>query len=149
MLVGADGVTVRTFPAVLGFGAGLAVAQGVFDYTGGKFSGYEADPNIDQYERKEFLRMNRRRPIGETIERMGEGRGKLIICCKAPFADYLCNQVYMVQATGREEQTESRKIMELMYLEIDECIWSSGFVLCIVHSDNHLYSPYIIVGQNA
>lgn len=147
--MGADGVTVRTFPAVLGFGAGLAVAQGVFDYSGGKFSGYEADPNIDQYERKEFLRMNRRRPIGETIERMGEGRGKLMIYCKVPFADCFCNQVYMVQATGREEQTESRRIMGLMYLEIDEGIWSSGSVLCIILSDNQLYSPYICVGQNA
>ncbi len=75
----ADGNTVRTFPAVLGLGAGLAVAQGVFDYTGGKFSGYEKDPHVDEYERKEHLRLNRRRPIGETLELLGEGRGKPFI----------------------------------------------------------------------
>ena len=70
-----DQVTVRTFPAVLGFGAGLAIAQGAFDYTGGKFSGYDKDPNVDEYERKEALRKNRRRPIQETLEELGEGRG--------------------------------------------------------------------------
>ena len=68
--------SVRTFPAVLGFGAGLAIVQGAFDYTGGKFSGYEKDPNVDEYERKEYLRKNRRKPIQETLEQLGEGRGR-------------------------------------------------------------------------
>ena len=72
----ADQITVRTFPAVLGFGAGLAILQGAFDYTGGKFSGYDKDPNVDEYERKEALRKNRRRPIQETLEELGEGRGE-------------------------------------------------------------------------
>ena len=71
-----DRVTVRTFPAVLGFGAGLAIAQGVFDYTGGKFSGYDKDPNVDEYERKEALRKLRRTPIQETLDQLGEGRGE-------------------------------------------------------------------------
>ena len=70
-----DHSTVRTFPAVLGFGAGLATVQGVFDYTGGKFSGYEKDPHVDEYERKENLRKMRRKPIQETLEQLGEGRG--------------------------------------------------------------------------
>ncbi|MCJ1452785.1 hypothetical protein MMC28_003129 [Mycoblastus sanguinarius] len=70
------GMSFRTFPAVLGFGAGLAVLQGVFDYTGGKFSGYDKDPNVDEYERKDQLRKNKRRPIQETLEQLGEGRGK-------------------------------------------------------------------------
>ncbi|KAK4696098.1 hypothetical protein P7C71_g1763, partial [Lecanoromycetidae sp. Uapishka_2] len=68
------GGTIAIF-AVLGFGAGLAIVQGTFDYTGGKFSGYEKDPNVDEYERKEYLRKNRRRPIQETLEQLGEGRG--------------------------------------------------------------------------
>ena len=65
----------RTFPAVLGFGAGLAVLQGVFDYSGGKFTGYDKDPQIDEYTRKEALRANKRRPIQETLDQLGEGRG--------------------------------------------------------------------------
>jgi len=74
----ADKGTVRTFPAVLGLGAGLAVLQGAYDYTGGKLSGYEKDPSIDEFERKEQLRKNRRRPIQETLEELGEGRGMMM-----------------------------------------------------------------------
>lgn len=70
-----NALTDRTFPAVLGFGAGLAVLQGVFDYTGGQFSGYDKDPQIDEYARKEQLRANKRRPIQETLDQLGEGRG--------------------------------------------------------------------------
>ncbi|MCJ1274104.1 hypothetical protein MMC21_001899 [Puttea exsequens] len=69
------GMRFGNFPAVIGLGAGLAVAQGVFDYTGGRFAGYERDPNVDEWERKEHLRYNRRRPLQETIEQLGEGRG--------------------------------------------------------------------------
>ncbi|KAL2045626.1 hypothetical protein N7G274_002054 [Stereocaulon virgatum] len=69
------GTAFRTFPAVLGYGAAMGVAQGVFDYTGGKFSGYDKDPKVDEYERKESLRKNRRRPIQEILDELGEGRG--------------------------------------------------------------------------
>lgn len=71
------GAVVRTLPAVLGYGAGLAVLLGAFDYTGGVLTGYDKDPSVDEYERKEYLRKNRRRPIQETIEELGEGRGML------------------------------------------------------------------------
>ncbi|KAK0517386.1 hypothetical protein JMJ35_000541 [Cladonia borealis] len=69
------GLRFGTMPMTLGCGATLAVIQGVFDYGGGKFSGYDKDPNVDEYERKEYLRKNRRRPIQETLEQLGEGRG--------------------------------------------------------------------------
>ncbi|KAL8975056.1 MAG: hypothetical protein Q9197_000719 [Variospora fuerteventurae] len=71
----ADSHLVRSFPAVIGYGAALATLQGVFEYTGGKLNGYEADTSVDQYERKEQLRRNRRRPIEETLQELGEGRG--------------------------------------------------------------------------
>ncbi|KAL8738540.1 MAG: hypothetical protein Q9181_000700 [Wetmoreana brouardii] len=66
---------VRSFPAIVGFGATLSILQFAFEYTGGKFSGYERDAAVDQYERKEQLRRNRRRPIEQTLQEMGEGRG--------------------------------------------------------------------------
>ena len=72
-----DHLTARRFPVILGWGASLAVAQGVFDYTGGKFSGYDKDPNVDEYERKMALRATTRHPIQETIDTLGEGRGEL------------------------------------------------------------------------
>lgn len=38
-------------------------------------SGYVRDPDVDELERKEFIRRNRRRPLAETIAELGEGRG--------------------------------------------------------------------------
>jgi hypothetical protein len=66
-----------TTPAVLGFGALTAIVLGAYDYTGGSLTGYTKDPEIDEFERKEALRKNRRRPIEETINELGEGRGRL------------------------------------------------------------------------
>lgn len=64
-----------TTPAVFGFGTLCAVVLGAYDYTGGALTGYKKDPEIDEFERKEQLRKNRRRPIEETITELGEGRG--------------------------------------------------------------------------
>ena len=74
----------RSLPATLGFGAGLAVLQGVFDYTGGKFTGLDKDPDVNEYERKEQLKKQRRRPIQETLNELGEGRGNLLNICMSP-----------------------------------------------------------------
>jgi hypothetical protein len=56
-------------------GALAAVILGAYDYTGGALTGYKKDPEMDEFERKELLRKNRRRPIQETISELGEGRG--------------------------------------------------------------------------
>lgn len=64
-----------TTPAVLGFGALTAILMSAYDYTGGRLSGYEKDPEVDEFERKEYMRRNKRRPIEQTVEELGEGRG--------------------------------------------------------------------------
>jgi len=65
-------------PRILGFGAFFSVAMTAFDYTGGSLRGKRTEvEGMDEYERKEFLRKNRRRPIEETIADIGEGRGSL------------------------------------------------------------------------
>ncbi|KAI9884278.1 MAG: hypothetical protein M1823_003933 [Watsoniomyces obsoletus] len=69
------GLRLRTIPAVLGYGASAALLLGVFDYTGSSFGGYAVDRDVDHVERKEQLRRNRRRPIQETVDELGEGRG--------------------------------------------------------------------------
>ena len=71
----ADDNAVRTFPAVLGLGAGLAVVEAAFDYTGGSLWGWKQDIYRDEYEHKETLRTTRRRPLQETLDQLGEGRG--------------------------------------------------------------------------
>lgn len=68
-------MSVRTMPAVIGYGAGLALILGAFDYTGGSLTGLFKDMNMDEVTRKEMLRAGRRRPIDETVEELGEGRG--------------------------------------------------------------------------
>ncbi|KIN00846.1 hypothetical protein OIDMADRAFT_18987 [Oidiodendron maius Zn] len=64
-----------TTPAILGLGALAAVVMSAYDYTGGSLSGFKKDKDLDEFERKEALRKNRRRPIQETISELGEGRG--------------------------------------------------------------------------
>ena len=91
-------------PAVLGYGAGLAVLLGTFDYTGGVLTGYTKDPEVDEYERKELLRRNRRRPIQETVTELGEGRGRvsrLVARYIGCWSLILFLQVYMVRGTRR------------------------------------------------
>jgi hypothetical protein len=56
-----------------------AVLLGAFDYTGGRINGWNRDSEVDEFDRKQYLRKNRRRPIEETIAEVGEGRGTL--CC--------------------------------------------------------------------
>ena len=73
-----DKPAARSFPATLGFGAGLAIINGVFDYTGGALQGYGFGPRDEEdYGSKEWMRKNRRRPIQETLDELGEGRGEL------------------------------------------------------------------------
>ena len=63
---------------MVGYGSALAVALGAFTYTGGKLSGYQRDPEVDEVSRKEYLRKNRRRPIDQIANEIGEGRGAVI-----------------------------------------------------------------------
>jgi hypothetical protein len=67
--------TVRTAPAVFGYGTALAVVLAAFNYTGGKLTGYNKDPTVDEVGRKEYLRKNRRRPLEDIVTELGEGRG--------------------------------------------------------------------------
>ena len=68
-----------TTPAVLGFGAMTAIIMGAYDYGGGALTGYKKDHDVDEFERKEHLRKNRRRPLEETISELGEGRGTILV----------------------------------------------------------------------
>ncbi|KAF2500071.1 hypothetical protein BU16DRAFT_578097 [Lophium mytilinum] len=68
-------IRVRSTPAILGYGACLAVVLSAFDYAGGSLTGYSQDPEVDDVARVEFLRKNRRIPVEQTIAELGEGRG--------------------------------------------------------------------------
>ena len=64
----------------MGYGAALSVVLAAFTYTGGKLTGYERDPAVDEVSRKEYLRKNRRRPVDEIVNELGEGRGMCWAC---------------------------------------------------------------------
>lgn len=68
-------MSVGSTPAVIGYGVLASVVLSAFDFTGAKMTGYDKDPSVDDYARKQELRKNRRRPIEETIRELGEGRG--------------------------------------------------------------------------
>ncbi|KAF2868908.1 hypothetical protein BDV95DRAFT_577908 [Massariosphaeria phaeospora] len=69
------GIARRSMPMTLGAGVGFAVVMSAFRYTNG-ISGYRyMDADEDEVERKEALKKLRRRPLQETIEELGEGRG--------------------------------------------------------------------------
>lgn len=64
-------------PQVIGWGTFVAVAITVFDFTGGHLWGakkWSKEEQVDEFDRKEWLRRNRRRPIEETLAEVGEGR---------------------------------------------------------------------------
>lgn len=60
---------------MVGYGAALATAMGVFEYTGGSLWGYSKDKKEDEFERLEKLRKAYRTPAEDTIAELGEGRG--------------------------------------------------------------------------
>lgn len=43
--------------------------------------GAKRDPTVDEVSRKEYLRENRRRPVQEIVNELGEGRGERELPC--------------------------------------------------------------------
>jgi hypothetical protein len=67
---------------MLGAGATTSIALTAFRFTNG-LRGYDiAEDDEEEVERRENMKKYRRRPISETVEQLGEGRGKhtLDIC---------------------------------------------------------------------
>lgn len=60
---------------MLGAGAATSVALTAFRYTNG-LRGNSPETDEEEVERRENLKKFRRRPLSETIEQLGEGRGR-------------------------------------------------------------------------
>lgn len=97
----------------MGYGSLAAVLLGAFDFTGGRLKGWNRDPEQDEFERKQKIRQNRRRPIEETIAEVGEGRGRRRPRHKEGCANIL--QEYMHQDTKRGGERGSRPHTELTF----------------------------------
>ncbi|KAK8082802.1 hypothetical protein PG996_001583 [Apiospora saccharicola] len=74
---GVLGLKSGRMPQIVGWGAGMSIILSALEFTGGSLAGKRKTErsDIDEYERKEYLRKNRRRPLIETIAEVGEGRG--------------------------------------------------------------------------
>lgn len=132
----ADNFSVRSAPAVLGYGSAMAVILSAFQFTGGRLQGYKRDPEIDEVARKEHMRKNRRRPIDETVHQLGEGRGEFemkrslrSVCESGPETLTHNLQVFMRQGTRSGERRGSRRRMESMF-QVQE--WSR-----VMHWNDH------------
>lgn len=69
------GSTVGRMSAVFKYGAFVSVVLGAFDFAGGLRGKKPEMEGMDDKERADYIRRNRRRPIEETIAHVGEGRG--------------------------------------------------------------------------
>lgn len=66
----------RTFPSVLGNGLALGIVLGVASFSGAAMFGTpDMHPQEGRWPTKEDLRKRFSRPINETINELGEGRG--------------------------------------------------------------------------
>jgi hypothetical protein len=63
---------------MIGAGAAFSTALTAFRYTSGFRGTMATDEDDEEVERREKLKKARRRPLSETIEELGEGRGKLV-----------------------------------------------------------------------
>lgn len=60
---------------VLGAGAVYSVALSAYRYSSGLTGKDGNETEEDEVERKERMKKQRRRPLSETLEQLGEGRG--------------------------------------------------------------------------
>jgi hypothetical protein len=65
-------------PRIIGIGAVFGLVLSVMDYTGRSIKGSRQTQELEEFDRKEYLRKNRRRPLEETIAEVGEGRCKCL-----------------------------------------------------------------------
>jgi hypothetical protein len=88
---------------MLGAGAAFSTVLTAYRYTSGIRGTESAEPDEEEVERREALKKMRRRPLSETIEQLGEGRGKKSFgCCMWHDTDtirHLCSRLRGAEET--------------------------------------------------
>lgn len=114
-------------PSVVGNGLALGVIMAAVQYTGGSFFRDPHDMDIDQFPTKEELRKRFRRPVNETINELGEGRGKntSLKLYGSPMPCSCCSQSSIgIYGAGYEERRKQR-IKEKYGIDVPEPYWKS------------------------
>lgn len=104
-----DHTTARSMPSVIGNGLALSTVLGIAAYSGSyMFGSPDLHPDEGRWPTKEETRKRFRRPANETINELGEGRGK-----KQPFdskkhflIEYRYIRAQLPRAKGGENKTE-------------------------------------------
>jgi len=69
------GIFRRSLPFMLGAGAAFGSGMAAFRYTAGIRGSESGEVDEEEIERREAMKKLRRRPLSETLEQLGEGRG--------------------------------------------------------------------------
>lgn len=110
-----DAPAVRSFPALLGYGAALSTVMSAYEFTGGSLFGYSKDKNVDEYERRTQLRKNFQSPAEQTIAELGEGRGTLTLPMAESADANRVLQVFTARTTRSAVGSGSRRHMALRF----------------------------------
>ena len=76
--------TERSMAAVIGSGAAASVLMAVAFYTSQSYISSQQEAEEQKFVRKDEIRKRFRRPLNETVNEIGEGRGKCltVIACR-------------------------------------------------------------------
>ncbi|KAJ4412734.1 hypothetical protein N0V91_000496 [Didymella pomorum] len=69
------GIMKRSLPFMLGAGAVFGTGMAAFRYTAGLRGTTSGEVDEEEIERREAMKKMRRRPLSETLDQLGEGRG--------------------------------------------------------------------------
>lgn len=87
---------------MLGAGAAFSTVLTAYRFTNGLRGVASKETDEDEVERRENAKKNRRRPISETIQELGEGRGR---CPVAQDAEYEADHTRHIRSWLRGEET--------------------------------------------
>lgn len=95
----------------------MATILGTFEYTGGSLAGNQQVEEGDEFDRKTQVRKDYRQPGAQTIEQLGEGRGKSDGYSSRHLRK-LMTQVSMDRAMLSDDNRRSRRHMASMFLPL-------------------------------
>ena len=98
---------------MLGAGAAFSTVLTAYRYTNGLRGIASAETDEEEVERRENFKKNRRRPLSETIQELGEGRGEHCISQDNRHATndvrYLCPRLRRAEATATVGEVRHRR----------------------------------------
>jgi hypothetical protein len=121
--------TGRSLPYMLGAASMTSFTIAAFKYTGG-LTGYKTDTGEDEVEGREAYKETYRRPVSETIEQVGEGRGESCVQLSGGSRfnrfRHICSRISRAEARAATGQIWRRRwrVPNAQMLNIPHFHWS-------------------------